>query len=76
MGKPRPIRNRKNEMISCWACVVFVALIYAVKLGLLTTSLSMIDYIFWGLGAVWIVIAIFYTIVYVKKKEDSGVREG
>ena len=40
MSKPRAIRNRKSEMISCWVCAAFIAILFIGK-NLLIGSGSM-----------------------------------
>lgn len=65
MLKRRPIRNRKNEMTSCWACTVFMLLIFLVKTVLLGSSTSsVVDIVLWSLTGFWFVISILYTILY------------
>lgn len=32
MSKPRAIRNRKSEMISCWVCAAFIAILFIGKI--------------------------------------------
>ena len=39
MSKPRAIRNRKSEMISCWVCAAFIAILFIGKNLLIGCSL-------------------------------------
>ncbi len=72
MGKPRPIRNRKNEMTSCWACSVFVLIIFIVKNMLMGGALfSTFNIVLMVLFAVWVGISVFYTIQYFQKREKE-----
>lgn len=73
MGKPGAIRNRKNEMISCWVCVAFVAAVYVLK-GLLIgfQSTAVFNLAIFILFIVWVLIAFFYTVQYWKWKKANS----
>lgn len=73
MGKPGAIRNRKNEMISCWVCVAFVAAVYVLK-GLLIgfQSTAVFNLAIFILFIVWVLIALFYTLQYWKWKKANS----
>lgn len=73
MGKPGAIRNRKNEMISCWVCVAFVAAVYVLK-GLLIgfQSTAVFNLAIFILFIVWVLISLFYTMQYWKWKKTNG----
>lgn len=74
MSKPRAIRNRKSEMISCWVCTAFVAilligknlLIGSASMGVFNTALII-------LLVVWVVISLFYTFQYYKWKKENNM---
>ena len=74
MSKPRAIRNRKSEMISCWVCAAFIAILFIGKnlligcgsMGVFNTALIM-------LFVVWILISLFYTIQYFKWKKANNM---
>ena len=74
MSKPRAIRNRKSEMISCWVCAAFIAnlligknqLIGSGSMGVFNTALII-------LFVVWILISLFYTIQYFKWKKANNM---
>ena len=68
MSKPRAIRNRKSEMISCWVCAAFIAILFIGK-NLLIGSGSM------GVfnTALIILISLFYTIQYFKWKKANNM---
>lgn len=73
MGKPQAIRNRKSEMVSCWVCAAFVAVVFLVKnlfigantMGVFNTALII-------LFAVWVLISLFYTFQYIKWKKKNN----
>lgn len=73
MGKPGAIRNRKNEMISCWICVAFVVVVYVLK-GLLIgfQSTAVFNLAIFILFIVWLLIALFYTLQYWKWKKANS----
>lgn len=74
MGKPRAIRDRKSEMLSCWVCAVVVAIIYVGKNLLIGfQSIGMFDLAFMILFIVWVLIALFYTVRYKKWKKDHNM---
>ena len=74
MSKPRAIRNRKSEMISCWVCAAFIAILFIGKhlligsgsMGVFNTALII-------LFVVWILISLFYTIQYFKWKKANNM---
>ncbi len=70
MGKPKAIRNRKNEMISCWICALFVMILYVVKGFLLGFGTGSIDVALWVLCAVWVVISIVYAVIWIKHRDN------
>ncbi len=72
MLKKRPIRNRKSEMASCWACTVFLLIILLGKFFLLGfDSISVIDYAILVLIGMWFVISLIYTILYFRYREPK-----
>lgn len=73
MGKPQAIRNRKNEMISCWVCAVFVAIVFIVKNLLVgSTTMGVFNLALLVLLGVWILISLFYTFQYCKWKKSNN----
>lgn len=72
-GKAGAIRNRKNEMISCWICVAFVVVVYVLK-GLLIgfQSTAVFNLAIFILFIVWLLIALFYTLQYWKWKKANS----
>lgn len=74
MGRPRGVRDRKSEMISCWICAAFVAVVFVAKnlligyLVLGTFNLALII-----LFVVWVLIAVFYTFQYKKWKKTNNM---
>ena len=68
MSKPRAIRNRKSEMISCWVCAAFIAILFigSGSMGVFNTALII-------LFVVWILISLFYTIQYFKWKKANNM---
>lgn len=74
MGKPRAIRNRKSEMISCWVCVLFVAILLIGKNLLIgSSSMGMFNGIMIVLLIIWFFIAIFYTYQYYHWKKVNNM---
>ena len=74
MGKPRAIRNRKSEMISCWICALFVAILLIGKNLLVgTSSMGLFNIIMIVLLVIWILISIFYTFQYRKWKKKNDM---
>ncbi len=72
MLKKRPIRNRKNEMTSCWACTVFMLIILLGKYVLLGfDSISVVDYVIYALTGMWFVISVIYTILFFRHREPK-----
>ena len=69
MSKPRAIRNRKSEMISCWVCAAFIAILFIGKnllIGVFNTALII-------LCVVWVLISLFYTIQDFKWKKANNM---
>lgn len=74
MGKPQAIRNRKSEMISCWVCTAFVAIIFLVMNFLLKTdSLGIFNLAVSVLFGVWVLISLFYTFQYIRWKKTNNM---
>lgn len=70
MGKPRAIRDRKSEMLGCWACFAFVAILLIAKTLLIGASgMGFFNIIMMVLLVVWLFIALFYTYQYYKWKK-------
>lgn len=70
MGKPRAIRNRKNEMISCWVCTFVLVLVYLAKTVFIgNTTVGTLDVVLWLLTGIWFCISVFYTVQFVRKRE-------
>lgn len=73
MGKPQAIRNRKNEMISCWVCTAFVAIVFSVMNFLLNVeALGVFNVAVSVLFIVWILISLFYTFQYLRWKKSNN----
>lgn len=74
MGKPRAVRDRKSEMISCWICTAFIAIIFVAKNLLIGfQSMGVFNLALIILLVIWIVIALFYTIQYKKWKKTNNM---
>lgn len=74
MSKQKAIRDRKGEMISCWVCAAFVAIIYLGKILLIGfDSASTFQAVLLVLFVVWILIAVFYTVQYGRWKKKNGM---
>lgn len=74
MGKPQAIRNRKSEMISCWVCAAFVAIVFIVKNLLVgSNTMGVFNVALLLLFVVWILISLFYTFQYYKWKKSNNV---
>lgn len=74
MGKPQAIRNRKSEMISCWLCAAFVALVFIVKNLLVgSDTMGVFNLALLLLFGVWILISLFYTFQYYKWKKNNNM---
>ena len=72
MGKPQAIRNRKNEMISCWVCTAFIAVVFIVKNVLVgSDTMGLFNLALILLFGVWILISLFYTFQYYKWKRTN-----
>ncbi len=74
MGKPQAIRNRKSEMISCWVCAAFIAVVFLVKnffIGADTMGVFNLALIL--LFGIWVLISIFYTYQYIKWKKANNM---
>ncbi len=72
MGKPRAIRNRKSEMISCWVCAAFVAILFIAKNLLVgTDAMGVFNLALIILFVIWFFISVFYTFQYVKWKKEN-----
>lgn len=74
MSKPRAIRNRKSEMISCWVCAAFIAILFIGKNLLIGSgsmaylTLHLLFYLSYGF-----LISLFYTIQYFKWKKANNM---
>lgn len=74
MGKPQAIRNRKSEMISCWVCAAFVAVVSIVMNFLLSVdALGVFNVVVGALFIVWILISLFYTYQYFRWKKSNNM---
>lgn len=74
MSRQKAVRDRKSEMISCWICAIFVALIFFGKMLLIGPgSISTFNIVLLILLFVWVLIAIFYTIQYRKWKKKNDM---
>ena len=74
MSKPRAIRNRKSEMISCWVCAAFIAILFIGKTLLIGSgSMGVFNTALIILFVVWILISLFYTIQYFKWKKANNM---
>ena len=74
MSKPRAIRNRKSEMISCWVCAAFIAILFIGKKLLIGSgSMGVFNTALIILFVVWILISLFYTIQYFKWKKANNM---
>lgn len=74
MGKPRAVRDRKSEMMSCWICVAFIAIVFVAKNLLIGfQSMGVFNLALIILFVIWIVIALFYTIQYKKWKKTNNM---
>lgn len=74
MGKPQAIRNRKSEMVSCWVCAAFVAVIFLVKnLFIGANTMGVFNLALIILFVIWVLISIFYTFQYFKWKKKNNL---
>lgn len=73
MSKPRAIRNRKSEMISCWVCAAFIAICLLENLLIGSGSMGVFNTALIILFVVWILISLFYTIQYFKWKKANNM---
>lgn len=74
MGKPRAVRDRKSEMISCWICAVFIAVIFIAKNILVgADAMGVFNLALIILFVVWVFISIFYTFQYFKWKKANNM---
>lgn len=74
MGKPRAIRDRKSEMISCWICAAFIAVIFIGKNLLVgADAMGVFNLALIILFVVWVLISLFYTFQYSKWKKANNM---
>ena len=74
MGKPRAVRDRKSEMISCWICAAFIAVIFIAKYILVgADAMGVFNLALIILFVVWVFISIFYTFQYFKWKKANNM---
>ncbi|MCI5731311.1 MAG: hypothetical protein MR304_07195 [Eubacterium sp.] len=74
MGKPRAVRDRKSEMISCWICAAFIAVIFIAKNILVgADAMGVFNLALIILFVVWVFISIFYTFQYFKWKKANNM---
>lgn len=74
MGKPRAVRDRKSEMISCWICATFIAVIFIAKNILVgADAMGVFNLALIILFVVWVFISIFYTFQYFKWKKANNM---
>jgi hypothetical protein len=72
MGKPRAVRNRKNEMVSCWVCALFVLIVLLVKTFFIgTKTMGVFNLALIILLIIWVLISVFYTFQYWKWKKKN-----
>ena len=73
MSKPHAIRNRKSEMMSCWVCAAFVAVVFIVKnLFIGADTMGVFNMALILLFVVWVLISLFYTFQYIRWKKKNG----
>ena len=74
MGKPRAIRDRKSEMISCWVCTAVIAVLFIAKNLLVgAETMGVFNMALIILFVVWMLISIFYTFQYRKWKKTNNM---
>lgn len=74
VGKPRAVRDRKSEMISCWICVAFVAIIFVGKNLLIGfETIGVFNIVLIVLFVLWVLFAVFYTFQYKKWKKNNNM---
>lgn len=74
MGKPRAIRDHKSEMISCWVCAAFLAILLIAKTVLIgADTMGVFNLALMILFVVWVLISLFYTFQYWKWKKTNNM---
>ena len=72
MSRQKAVRDRKSEMISCWVCAIFVAIVFLGKTLLIGfDTVSIFNIVLLILLLAWVMIAVFYTFQYRKWKKDN-----
>lgn len=74
MSRQKAVRDRKSEMMSCWICAIFVAIIFVGKTLLIGfDTVRTFNIVLLVLLVLWVLIAIFYTFQYMKWKKKNNM---